>query len=140
MLMLQKRERPLTAPAPPLEDVPEEAMAAARQLLMAEIGIVRAGMGHENVAPEEYVEAAAPPLERDFIYLPSRQAYDRAGTATNSDRLASIQVPCPPFNLKRFIPTIHMLCAWKLPAVPHIQGRLMSQLPLCAHQRQLGDG
>lgn len=66
-------------------------MAAALQLLRAETGLVRRAMGHEGVAADEYAEAAAA-LEKDFIFVPGRQAYERAASATNSDRLASIQV------------------------------------------------
>lgn len=31
-------------------------------------------------------------IEKEFIYLPSRQRYERSASATNSDRLESIQV------------------------------------------------
>ena len=88
----QKRERPAPAPeAAPLEEIGEGAMDAARALLAAEAVVVRRAMGHEGVPDEEYAEAAAQ-LQRDFIFVPARGAYDRANSATNSDRLASIQV------------------------------------------------
>jgi hypothetical protein len=87
----QKRERPLPAPYAPLEDVPEEDLAAALEVLQQETAHVRHAMGHDSVSEEEYAEAWTS-IIRDFIYLPSRQRYDRSNSATNSDRLASIQV------------------------------------------------
>ena len=73
-------------------------MAAARALLAAEAAVVRRAMGHEGVPDAEYAEAAAQ-LQRDFIFVPGRGAYDRANSATNSDRLASIQVRAVPMGI-----------------------------------------
>ena len=61
------------------------------EILKAETASVRASMGHDNVTDEEYAEAWTN-AQRDFIYIPSQQRYTRAASATNSDRLASIQV------------------------------------------------
>ncbi len=90
---MQKRERPLPVPYPPLDDMPEEDLAAALEVLQQETKIVRHAMGHDGVLEEEYAEAWSV-VTRDFIFLPSRQRYDRSNSATNSDRLASMQVHC----------------------------------------------
>ena len=88
---LQKRERPLPAPAAVLETIPEDEKAAALAILKAELDYVRKAMGHESISAEEYAETVSG-IERDFIFLPSRQRYERSASATNSDRLESIQV------------------------------------------------
>ena len=88
---VQKRERPLPAPAAPLEPVAEDEKAAALALLTGELEHVRKAMGHENILAEEYAETASG-IERDFIFLPSRQRYERSASATNSDKLEAIQV------------------------------------------------
>ncbi len=49
VLLPQKRPRPEPQPAEPLEEVAEEDMSAALQLLQAEIAHVRRAMGHEKV-------------------------------------------------------------------------------------------
>lgn len=87
---MQKRMRPEPQPAKPLVEVAEEDMAAALELLKAETTHVRRAMGHDKVSPEEYMETWAA-ISREFIFLPSRQRYDRSISATNSDRLASMQ-------------------------------------------------
>ncbi len=43
-----------------------------------------------QVSEEDYMDTWAS-ITREFIYLPSRQRYDRSISATNSDRLASMQ-------------------------------------------------
>ncbi|BDA46189.1 Cell division cycle 5-like protein [Coccomyxa sp. Obi] len=86
----KKRPRPEPQPAEPLEEVAEEDMAAALQLLQSETAHVRRAMGHEKVSEEDYMDTWAS-ITREFIYLPSRQRYDRSISATNSDRLASMQ-------------------------------------------------
>ena len=88
---MQKRERPLPAPAAALEPISEDEKAAALAILKAEVDHVRKAMGHESISAEEYAETASA-IERDFIYLPSRQRYERSASATNSDKLESIQV------------------------------------------------
>ena len=81
----------MPAPAPPLEPIPEDEKAAALAILKEELERVRKAMGHEGVSAEEYAETAAG-IERDFIYLHSRQRYERSASATNSDKLESIEV------------------------------------------------
>ncbi len=49
LLLPQKRPRPEPQPAEALEEVAEEDMAAALQLLQAETAHVRRAMGHEKV-------------------------------------------------------------------------------------------
>ena len=88
---MQKRERPAPGPGPVLEPVAEDEKAAALAILKDELEHVRRAMGHESISAEEYADMAAA-IEKDFIYLPSRQRYERSASATNSDRLESIQV------------------------------------------------
>ena len=90
-LHMQKRERPAPGPVPVLEPVAEDEKAAALAILKDELEHVRRAMGHESISAEEYAETAAA-IEKEFIYLPSRQRYERSASATNSDRLESIQV------------------------------------------------
>ncbi len=88
---MQKRERPLPAPAAALQPVSEDDKAAALAILKDELEYVRKAMGHENISAEEYADTALG-IERDFIFLPSRQRYERSASATSSDKLESIQV------------------------------------------------
>ena len=100
---MQKRERPLPAPAAALEPISEEEKAAALAILKAEVDYVRKAMGHESISAEEYAETASA-IEKDFIYIPSRQRYERSASATNSDKLESIQVgsrPAGPCYVKK---------------------------------------
>ena len=89
-LSQKKRPRPEPQPAEPLDEVAEEDMASALAVLRAETAHVRRAMGHEGVSEEEYMESWAA-LSREFIYLPKRQRYDRSISATNTDRVESMQ-------------------------------------------------
>ena len=90
-LHMQKRERPAPGPGPILDPIAEDEKATALAILKDELEHVRRAMGHESISAEEYAETAAA-IEKEFIYLPSRQRYERSASATNSDRLESIQV------------------------------------------------
>ena len=79
---MQKRERPLPAPAAALEPISEDDKAAALAILKGELEHVRKAMGHDSISAEEYAETASG-IERDFIFLPSRQRYERSASATN---------------------------------------------------------
>ena len=73
------------------QDYEEAELAAAARLLAKETEAVRRAMGHEQVALEEYAEAGNV-AARDLLFIPAKERYDRNASATNSDRLASIQV------------------------------------------------
>ena len=90
-LHMQKRERPAPGSVPVLEPIAEDEKAAALEILKDELEHVRRAMGHESISAEEYADTAAA-IEKEFIYLPSRQRYERSASATSSDRLESIQV------------------------------------------------
>ena len=90
-LHMQRKERPAPGSVPDLEPITEGEKAAALAILKDELEHVRKAMGHESISAEEYAETAAA-IEKEFIYLPSRQRYERSASATNSDRLESIQV------------------------------------------------
>lgn len=110
----QKRPRPEPQPAEPLEELSEEDLAAALAVLQSETVHVRRAMGHEQVPEEEYMETWAA-ISRDFIYLPSRQRYDRSNSATNSDRLASLQASM--LGCQWHVNELFALC---LPGVPEL--------------------
>ena len=57
-------------------------------------------MGHGGGVDEEFVEAWRSALG-EMIYLPSQQRYGRIASATNSDKVESLQVR--PFFKNRFI-------------------------------------
>ena len=78
-------------PLAAIEEIAKEDMAAALKLLEQETAHVRRAMGHESVSLEEYADTALA-ISRDFIYITSRQRYDRNNSASNTDRLASIKV------------------------------------------------
>ena len=52
-------------------------------------------MGHGGGVDEELVEAWRSALG-EMIYLPSQQRYGRVASATNSDKVESLQVRPPP--------------------------------------------
>lgn len=66
-------------------------MAAARELLSREVEVVRRGMNQAQLGPGDYM-AAWESVARDIIYVPAQQRYVRAASATNADRVASMQV------------------------------------------------
>ncbi|KAK9818201.1 hypothetical protein WJX72_008746 [[Myrmecia] bisecta] len=86
----KKRDREDDSGAPALEDFDESELEEAAALLRAETSHVRSAMGHDRLGADEYEEAWGL-ASRDFIFIPSKQSYNRAASATNSDRLASIQ-------------------------------------------------
>ncbi len=57
-----------------------------------QVAFLRNAWDHSQVAPSEYMDVWLA-VHRDLIYLPSRQRYERAASATNVDRIESIKVP-----------------------------------------------
>ncbi|GAB4822419.1 hypothetical protein N2152v2_009465 [Parachlorella kessleri] len=74
----------------PIEQFEEVEIQAARQLLLQEADFVREAMKHSDVSEQDYM-AAWEAVVRDIIYVPSQQRYTRAASATNADRVASMQ-------------------------------------------------
>lgn len=66
-------------------------MQAARELLDAEVQVVIKAMDHASVPAETYMETWQT-VHKDFIWLPSKNRYERAASATNTERIESIKV------------------------------------------------
>ncbi|KAI3429454.1 hypothetical protein D9Q98_005547 [Chlorella vulgaris] len=75
---------------PAIDQFEEEELAAASQLLRSEVDFVRQAMNHSELETSDYA-AAWEAVAKDIIYVPSQQRYTRAASATNSDRIASLQ-------------------------------------------------
>lgn len=56
-----------------------------------EVAFVRRAMGHDKYPQQEYLSHWETAV-KDFIWLPSKKRYDRNASATNTERLQSIQV------------------------------------------------
>ena len=69
---------------------PEE-LGAAGQLLDAEVKKVNTQLGLSTGADERFAEAWQNALS-EMIYLPSQRRYSRIASATNSDKVESLQV------------------------------------------------
>ena len=69
---------------------PEE-LEAAGQLLDAEVSRVNKQLGLPTGVDEQYIEAWQNALN-EMIYLPSQKRYGRIASATNSDKIESLQV------------------------------------------------
>lgn len=52
---------------------------------------LRSAWDHAKLSPDDYSEVWMS-VHRDLIYLPSRQRYERAASATNVDRIDSLKV------------------------------------------------
>lgn len=77
-------------PAPPLEEFELAELEAAADLIKNEVAFLRGAMEHTGVPPEEYGEVMAA-ASRDLIYLPARQRYERAASATNVERIDGVK-------------------------------------------------
>jgi len=60
-------------------------------MLDSEVQYVIKAMDHALVNPETYLETWQA-VHRDFIWVPSKQRYDRAASATNTERIESFKV------------------------------------------------
>jgi hypothetical protein len=84
---------------------------------------VRKAMGHDRVPEDEYVNVWETAV-KDFIWLPSKHRYDRNASATNTDRLASIQVQQPLVSLLGLY-----VVAWPYVRGANALGLVFSHLP-----------
>ena len=66
-------------------------MAAASALLSAEVEVLVRAMGHAQVGPEEYAEAAAA-LRKELMWMPGKGCYERAASAMPQERVESAKV------------------------------------------------
>lgn len=74
----------------PYENFSEDQMKEARDLLDAEMEIVKRGMGHGDLSLEGYTQVWEECLEQ-VLYLPSQNRYTRANLASKRDRLESAE-------------------------------------------------
>ena len=68
-----------------------EELESSRQLLNMEVARVSKQLGHKAGVDEQFVEAWQNALS-EMIYLPSQKRYGRIASATNSDKVESLQV------------------------------------------------
>lgn len=74
----------------PYNEIDEEEMIAARQLLELEMATVKKGMLHGDLSLESYSQVWEECLEQ-VLYLPSQKRYTRANLASKKDRLESAE-------------------------------------------------
>jgi len=68
-----------------------EQLDAAAKLLAEEVKKVHQQVGHSAEADAQFLEAWQNAMS-EMIYLPGQQRYGRIASATNSDKIASLQV------------------------------------------------
>ncbi|KAG9443809.1 hypothetical protein H6P81_015149 [Aristolochia fimbriata] len=79
-----------SASIPEIEDFEENALKEADSLIKEEIEFLRVAMGHEDVSLDEFVKARDT-CQEDLMYFPTRNSYDRASVASNSEKLSALQ-------------------------------------------------
>ncbi|EFJ42818.1 hypothetical protein VOLCADRAFT_107065 [Volvox carteri f. nagariensis] len=77
-------------PSGPLEEFDLQELKAADELVQREVAFLRKAWDHTALPPSDYLDVWLA-VHRDLIYLPSRQRYERAASATNVDRIESIK-------------------------------------------------
>ena len=60
-------------------------------MLNSEVEHVIKAMDHSSVTAETYLDTWQA-VHRDFIWVPSKQRYERAASATNTERIESFKV------------------------------------------------
>ena len=75
----------------PAQSFSDEELKAASSLLDGEVAFVIKAMDHSAVTQETYMETWAS-VHRDFIWVPSKGKYERAASATNTERVESVKV------------------------------------------------
>ena len=55
-----------------------------------QVEFLRSAWDHAKLAPGEYAEVWSS-VHRDFVFLPSRGRYERAASATNTERLEALK-------------------------------------------------
>jgi pre-mRNA-splicing factor CDC5/CEF1 len=66
-------------------------LSAASSLLEGEVTYVIKAMDHSNMSSDTYLETWHN-VNKDLIWLPSKGRYERAASATNTERIESIKV------------------------------------------------
>ncbi|PNW85668.1 hypothetical protein CHLRE_03g197350v5 [Chlamydomonas reinhardtii] len=85
-----KQQHAAPGPVPVLEEFELEALQSAAELVDREVAYLRSAWDHAKLSPDDYSEVWMS-VHRDLIYLPSRQRYERAASATNVDRIDSLK-------------------------------------------------
>ncbi|GAX75409.1 hypothetical protein CEUSTIGMA_g2853.t1 [Chlamydomonas eustigma] len=75
---------------PHLQAFTEEELSAASSLLEGEVAYVIKAMDHSSVGTDTYLETWHN-VNKDLIWLPSKGRYERAASATNTERIESIK-------------------------------------------------
>eukprot|EP00250_Pteridium_aquilinum_P011003 c19776_g2_i1 orf=2-2452(-) len=75
---------------PALEDFEAEQLKEAARMIEEESSFLRLAMGHGDASVDDYAEARDAHAE-DMMYFPSRQVYNSASVASNSERLSALQ-------------------------------------------------
>ena len=79
------------AVVPPLPSFSDEELKAASDLLSSEVDFVIKAMDHASIPQETYLETLEA-VQKDYIWVPSKGRYDRAASATNTERIESVKV------------------------------------------------
>lgn len=74
----------------PYEDVPKHEIETAKEMLKAEMEVVKDGMGHGDLPMDVYAQVWEECLGQ-VLYLPSQNRYTRANLASKKDRLESAE-------------------------------------------------
>lgn len=89
-----------------------EELEAAANLLKAEVAGIGKQLGHRAEVGDQYVEAWHNALS-EMIYLPSQKRHGRIASATNSDKVESLQVcagaPCGFWKFQSFIGLLYFI-------------------------------
>ena len=76
---------------PPLPSFNDEELKAAAELLNGEVAFVIKAMDHAGMPQDTYLETLEA-VQKDYIWVPSKGRYDRAASATNTERIESVKV------------------------------------------------
>jgi len=74
----------------PYREVAKEDLEAAKQLLEAEMEVVKTGMAHGDLSLDAYTQVWEECLAQ-VLYLPTQQRYTRANLANKKDRIESLE-------------------------------------------------
>jgi pre-mRNA-splicing factor CDC5/CEF1 len=74
----------------PKDSFTEEEMTEADKLLLEEMQVVKAGMGHKELSGSEY-SSIWEECYREVLYVPSQNRYTRASLASTKDRLETLE-------------------------------------------------
>ncbi|KAH7299719.1 hypothetical protein KP509_24G026000, partial [Ceratopteris richardii] len=75
---------------PEIDDLEDDELKEAANMIDEEAKFLRTAMGHTDASIEDYVEARDANVE-DLMYFPSRQAYNSASVASNTERISAFQ-------------------------------------------------